>query len=76
MKRLASYCRGKVFLSLDNGEWVVLPVLFPQGETESKPAMPGSADDLVATFFRQHSIPIFRNNSPKCAVPCTPQWPR
>ncbi len=68
LKRLASYCRGKVYLSLDSGKRVELPVLFPKGEIESKPATPGSADDLVANFFRQHSIPIFRNDSPKCAV--------
>jgi hypothetical protein len=67
-KRLASYCRGKVYLNLEVGRRLVLPVLYPPGTAEAKPAQPGSADDLVASFFRQHSIPIFRNDSPKCAI--------
>lgn len=68
MRRLGSYCRGKVYVNLDDGRRLVLPVLYPGGSSESKPAQPGSADDLVASFFRQHSIPIFRNDSPKCAI--------
>ena len=67
-RKLANYYRGKVKLYLENGQMLLLPVLYPNGTVESKPAQPGSADDLVASFFRQYSIPIFRNDSPKCAV--------
>eukprot|EP00961_Rhodomonas_salina_P101504 1365858-Rhodomonas_salina.1 len=47
---------------------VRLPVLVPSGAHALTPGSPGSADDLVATFFKWQRIAIFRNDSDQCAI--------
>jgi hypothetical protein len=67
-RRIAKHFRGTVSITVDDGRRLLLPVILPTSKEAIRPGMPGSADDLVASFFRQHGIPIFRNDSPKCAV--------
>ena len=49
-----------------DGSTLVLPVWIPQHVVS--PGEPGSADDMVATFFRWKRIPLFRNDSEQCSV--------
>ena len=50
-----------------DGRILLLPI-FGRPSTVPAPATPGSADSLVAAFFRWQKIPIFRSDSDKCAA--------
>ncbi|KAJ1476670.1 hypothetical protein T484DRAFT_1824159 [Baffinella frigidus] len=50
-----------------DGRILLLPI-FGRPHPVPAPATPGSADSLVAAFFRWHKISIFRSDSGKCAA--------